>query len=1116
MRRMALLCLAFALPLTGAVASASPVAGRPASASLFGTGLGLSQSLRLRVGHNAQTRHARGTHGRGSLSTAVFASRVGDPVLFGDETVEPNIGADQSGRAQAFAFTNTSTGSASVISVYVAWQDKAKTLIAGLYADSNGTPGHLIGFGSLTSPRSGGWDSVTTAPMSVGPGTYWLAILGGGGAVAFRDRRAGPCRSEKSFRGGLSQLPSAWRSGGTVTTCPISAYVTGTLVPRAPSDPSAGSGNGTAPADLPALLPPVNTDAPTISGSAVDGDTLTASEGTWIDSPTSYAYQWQDCTPSSLGPACTNISGASSSSYTLARTDVGDTVRVLVTAANSAGSTSADSGQTATVVLPPPPANTSAPIVTGWTVDGQALSTTNGAWSNDPKSYSYAWEDCDSSGNNCTTISNATSSSYTLAASDAGHTIRSVVTASNDGGSNAAGSAQTAVVTVPVPTNTVAPTVSGSTVQGATLTTTNGSWSGSPQSYSYAWEDCDSSGASCTAIGNAVSSSYTLTSGDVGDTIRSVVTATNSGGASSASSAATGVVSGAAPASTAPPAISGQTSEGDTLSTTNGAWNNNPTSYAYQWEDCNSSGASCANIGNATSSTYTLTTTDVSNTVRVVVTATNIYGAGQATSAAVGPVTSSSGGLSPGVSLQQIDGGSSYFADISSKSAWLDSVIPVGGWMEQPQNATQVGYDSAMGNNFYWSLGGTPGSSQNPVADYNVIRCPSNPSSSTVCAGGMHIQAPSEDANTGAETVGWQGYDEADGDFGAGSGPWNTSSGCTSGPCGYTVANFYFSGNATNVSGDTTLPYTLDGREVSQGFSQSVLIDDSNAQAAQFLGYSDFLSADTYWLTWGEQGSDVFVACQTDPSSSACDNDKGSGFTAAQSSLPANYGWNVSRLAALQALNGASKPIAVDVETGCPGSTYNNLGNCATPPQSVAAAWQGLIAGARGVLWFQHNFAGPCETDTSFVQGSNPSSGEYNCQITTSNANLCSTCSAYTLHQMVQTLTSANDEIDALDGVLLSPTANGEVSTSGDVDVMAKSYQNNTACYVFAASGQPFDPPAANQSVTFHLANDYTGTITPVNGEGQALTPVLVIDGSFTDTFADANAIHIYDIPAGC
>ena len=76
------------------------------------------------------------------------------------------------------------------------------------------------------------------------------------------------------------------------------------------------------------------------------------------------------------------------------------------------------------------------------------------------------------------------------------------------------------------PANTAVPAVSGTAQQGDTLTTSNGSWSGSPTSYAYAWEDCNSSGGSCVRISGETSSSYTLQASDVGSTIRSVVTAT--------------------------------------------------------------------------------------------------------------------------------------------------------------------------------------------------------------------------------------------------------------------------------------------------------------------------------------------------------------------------------------------------------------------------------------------------------------------------------------------------------------------------------------------------------------------------------------------------------------
>ena len=85
-------------------------------------------------------------------------------------------------------------------------------------------------------------------------------------------------------------------------------------------------------------------------------------------------------------------------------------------------------------------------MVSGTTTQGQTLTTTNGTWSNLPTSYAYAWQDCNASGSSCSNISGASSSTYTLTGADAGHTIRSIVTASNLVGSGTASSDPTATV----------------------------------------------------------------------------------------------------------------------------------------------------------------------------------------------------------------------------------------------------------------------------------------------------------------------------------------------------------------------------------------------------------------------------------------------------------------------------------------------------------------------------------------------------------------------------------------------------------------------------------------------------------------------------------------------
>jgi hypothetical protein len=96
------------------------------------------------------------------------------------------------------------------------------------------------------------------------------------------------------------------------------------------------------------------------------------------------------------------------------------------------------------------------------------------------------------------------------------------------------------------PVDVVPPTISGTVMQAQTLSESHGSWSNTPTGYSYQWEDCDSAGTDCAAIGGATNQTYTLGASDVGATIRVVETARNTGGAGSpAPSNATTTVSAA-------------------------------------------------------------------------------------------------------------------------------------------------------------------------------------------------------------------------------------------------------------------------------------------------------------------------------------------------------------------------------------------------------------------------------------------------------------------------------------------------------------------------------------------------------------------------------------------
>ena len=104
-------------------------------------------------------------------------------------------------------------------------------------------------------------------------------------------------------------------------------------------------------AEAQAPVAPVNTTPPSISGTARDGETLTANEGSWESTTAiTYTYQWQRCDVN--GANCANIAGATGRTYLVQTPDVGNRLRVQVTARNTTGSTTANSQPTAQVEPP--------------------------------------------------------------------------------------------------------------------------------------------------------------------------------------------------------------------------------------------------------------------------------------------------------------------------------------------------------------------------------------------------------------------------------------------------------------------------------------------------------------------------------------------------------------------------------------------------------------------------------------------------------------------------------------------------------------------------------------------------------------------------------------------
>jgi hypothetical protein len=349
-------------------------------------------------------------------STALITGTGPSGGQFGDGGLEPSTTTLTAKDAYAYQWTAYANGTANYVETYLDSGNASANVVVGIYSDSSGAPGTLLGHGSTTSPTNGAWNAISIAsPPSIVSGTkYWLAVMSADtNAVKVRQKLTGCSLPGGNLSSDTTDtaMDTPWTTGTTDTSCAMSMYVYGAL------------GSGSAPS---------NTAVPTISGTDQVGQTLTESDGTWSNNPVSFTYQWQH------GGA--DIPGAISNTYTLSESDVGSTVDLVVTGHNSFGTGTGTSAATSQVV-DLAPVNTAVPTISGTAQVGSTLTATTGTWTNSPTSYTYQWQRAG------TDISAATSSTYSPVSADVGHTLDVGVTAHNTGGDVAATSAKTASVT---------------------------------------------------------------------------------------------------------------------------------------------------------------------------------------------------------------------------------------------------------------------------------------------------------------------------------------------------------------------------------------------------------------------------------------------------------------------------------------------------------------------------------------------------------------------------------------------------------------------------------------------------------------------------------------------
>ena len=377
------------------------------------------------------------------------------------------------------------------------------------------------------------------------------------------------------------------------------------------------------------------TGAPTITGTAQVGQTLTAGTTAIMDADglttPSYTYQWIRVATDNTE---TNIAAATASAYTLVDADLGTTLKVRVSFTDDASNAETlTSAATATVSAAANTLATGAPTITGTAQVGQTLTAVttaimdaNGLTS---VSYTYQWIRV-ATDNTETNIAAATASTYTLVAADQGTTIKVTVSFTDDA-SNAETLTSAATAAVSAAANTPAtgaPTITGTATVGQTLTagTTaimDADGLTTVQAiglYKFQWIRVGTDNSETNIASATVT--YTLVAADQGTTIKVTVSFTDdANNPETRTSAATAAVSAAANTlATGAPTITGTAQVGQTLTAVTTAIMDanglTSVSYTYQWIRVATDNTE-TNIAAATASTYTLVAADQGTTVKV-------------------------------------------------------------------------------------------------------------------------------------------------------------------------------------------------------------------------------------------------------------------------------------------------------------------------------------------------------------------------------------------------------------------------------------------------------------------------------------------------------------------
>ncbi|UQA61816.1 DUF4082 domain-containing protein [Polyangium aurulentum] len=395
-----------------------------------------------------------------------------------------------------------------------------------------------------------------------------------------------------------------------------------------------------------------------------------------------------------------------------------------------------------------------------------------------------------------------------------------------------------------------------------------------------------------------------------------------------------------------------------------------------------------------------------------------------------------SGGGSLNLPRVSWEGGPSYYSAYSytDAAAWDNpTFFPIGVWFEGVYSQSDINLDKDAGLNTYVEL--TSGSNM-PLIKQNgmfAIAGVSGKSSETI----GHMLTDEPDMWAGPGSAAWTGNYPGEGDI---CNPSNAS-------CGYSVMQTLV--NAT----------PSDGRVRYANYGKGVMLWQSDSEAQQFVNaYTHVVSNDIYWYT----DPNICGEMQTFL-----------GLPSATCRLAANYGVTMDRMRLLDAMDGQRQPIWAFIEVGHPFT--EDSAPSITANQIAGAVMSSLIHEARGIIYFNHSFGGPCESQHALRES----------------------CYATQRAKVKETNLRIKD---------LAPVLNTQsyvYSFNGNLDTMLK--EHNGSYYIFAMLGRA--KPTGSYTLT--LPPGLAGSTVQVLYENRTLA---INGGAFTDSFAAEYAYHIYKI----